>query len=82
MRQLWAETMYEEVYSSNTPIPEYLTGDVNADGSFNMSDIILMQKHLIGIGTLVNHDAGDVFKDGSINVFDICQMKHLITLNK
>lgn len=82
MRQLWAETMYEEVYSSNTSVPEYLTGDVNADGSFNMSDIILMQKHLIGIGTLVNYDAGDVFKDGSINVFDICQMKYLITLNK
>lgn len=82
MRQLWAETMYNEVYKNSTPSPEYLIGDVNNNGSFNMADIVLMQKYLIGTEDLINNNAGDVCKDGYINVFDLCQMKKLIISGK
>ncbi len=82
MRQLWAETMYNEVYKDSTPPPEFIIGDVNNDGIFNMSDIVLMQKYLTGTDTLVNSNAGDVYKDGYINVFDLCQMKELIIADK
>ena len=79
MRELWAKTMYDEVYSaesSNTTID----GDVNADGIFNITDIVIMQKWLLAIPdtTLSDWKAGDLNKDDVINIFDFCLMKHML----
>lgn len=55
-----------------------ITGDVNADGKFNISDAVMMQKWLICSGDLTDWTAGDLNKDNIINVFDLCLMKHML----
>ena len=52
-------------------------GDVNADGKFTVSDVVMLQKWLIGSpnATLTNWKAGDLCEDSKINVFDLCMMR-------
>ncbi len=60
---------------------EIVVGDVNADGSFTIMDIVMMQKYLLGIGSLTDMEAGNIVKSGSsdnINIFDLASMKNLI----
>ena len=60
-----------------TPIsPVY--GDVNADGSFSISDIVMMQKWLGCAGNITDLLAGDVSLDGKVNILDLCIMKQMI----
>ena len=56
---------------------ERVKGDVNADGAFNLADVILMQHWLLAEsdGTLVDWEAGDLYQDGILNVLDLCRMK-------
>lgn len=59
-----------------TPIiPVY--GDVNADGSFSISDIVMMQKWLLAVpdAKLTDSKAGDLSEDGVLNILDLCFMK-------
>lgn len=62
------------------PAPEEKTikGDVNADGEFNVSDVVMMQKFLLGIGSLNDWKAGNFVDDDVINVFDMVLMKRLL----
>jgi lysophospholipase L1-like esterase len=84
MRKLWAETMYENVYTAEENQPDVrIMGDVNFDGEFNISDAVAMQKYLIGAGTLTDWKAGDFNFDDSLDVFDLCLMKEeLVSENK
>ena len=50
-------------------------GDVNADGIFSVSDIVMMQKYLLKAGKLTDWQAGDLHQDGQINIFDFILMK-------
>ena len=52
-------------------------GDVNADGSFNVSDLVLMQKLLLAVPDteLKSPKAGDLCEDGILDVFDLCVMR-------
>ncbi len=61
---------------STTEIPE-VKGDVNADGSFNVADVILLQKWLLAVPDteLADWKAADLCEDGVLNVFDLCLMK-------
>lgn len=54
-----------------------IAGDVNADGVFNISDAVLLQKWLLGMPdiTLANWKAGDLCADERLDVFDFCLMK-------
>ncbi len=54
-------------------------GDVNADGSLSILDLIMMQKFLLNVGDLTDWQAGDLQEDGIINVYDIAVMKRLLT---
>lgn len=77
MRELWAKTMYDEVYTAeggNTTID----GDVNADGKFNIADAVMMQKWVLCAGNLTDSQAGDLYKDNVINVLDLCLMKRML----
>jgi endoglucanase len=59
-------------------------GDVNADGSFTVADVVMMQKYLLGIGTLTDMNAGNVADSdsaASINIFDLAVMKKMIAEN-
>ena len=59
----------------------FVAGDVNADGSFNISDLVLFQKWLLVKpgAELKNWKAGDLCEDGKLNVFDLCLMRKLLT---
>lgn len=50
--------------------PEYIKCDVNADKQFNVADLVMMQKFLLGNGSLTDWKAGDLCEDDRIDVFD------------
>ncbi len=56
-------------------------GDVNADGTFSVADIVLLQKWLLAVpeAHLADWKAGDVCEDEKLDVFDLAMMKRLIT---
>lgn len=59
------------------------SGDVNADGAFNISDVVLLQKWLLADPDthLADWKAADMCEDNRLDVFDLCLMKHEL-LNK
>ena len=60
------------------------TGDVNNDGEFNVSDVVLLQKWLLSAPDikLSNWKAADFCTDGKLDVFDlICMKKALVDPN-
>ena len=58
-----------------------VAGDVNADGSFNVSDLVLLQKWLLAKpdAELNNWQAGDLCEDDRLDVFDLCMMRKKLT---
>ena len=52
-------------------------GDVNADGTFNVADVILLQKWLLAVPDthLADWKAADLCDDDRLDVFDLCLMK-------
>lgn len=53
-------------------------GDVNKDGKFNVSDLVSMQKYLLGAGKLTDWEFADMNFDDSIDVYDMVLMRKLI----
>ena len=53
------------------------SGDVNEDGSFNIADVVLLQRWLLGMENMEIADwkAADYCRDNKLNVFDLCLMK-------
>lgn len=60
-----------------TCMSDFIQGDVNADGEFNIADVIILQKWLLAVPDteLANWKAADLCEDGTLNVFDLCMMK-------
>lgn len=56
-------------------MPLSTKGDVNADGTFNVADVVAMQKWLLRTGDLNCWQLGDLYEDGVINILDLCVMK-------
>lgn len=54
---------------------EPVRNDINSDGSFDILDIIVLQKWLLGKGTLANWRNADYQTDGVINIYDLLLMK-------
>lgn len=52
-------------------------GDVNNDGDFNVSDVVLVQKWLLAVPDtqLANWEAANFYEDERLDVFDLCLMK-------
>ena len=63
---------------------ESVTGDVNEDGQFDDSDLILLQKWLLGVPNikLGNWKNADMCGDGVLDVFDMVEMRRVLALNK
>ena len=59
--------------TETTPAP--VRGDVNADGAFDIADLVMMQKYLHGSAVLTAPEQGDLCEDGVIDVFDLAMMK-------
>lgn len=67
---------------SVTVLDEIVKCDVNADGKFDISDVVLLQKWFLGVSdvTLPNWKAADFCEDGKLNVLDLCMMKRKLVL--
>lgn len=54
--------------------------DINCDGSFNVSDVVLLQKWLLAVPDthLADWKAGDICDDNVLDVFDFCLMKRAL----
>lgn len=50
-------------------------GDANGDGEFNISDVVMLQKWLLGAGDLTCWENVDLCKDGIIDAFDLSLLK-------
>ena len=63
--------------TANFAEKETVRGDVNADGDFNIADVVLLQNWLLGRKNtkLADWQAADLCADGKLNVFDLCLMK-------
>lgn len=59
-----------------------VSGDINSDGVFNISDAVILQKWLLNDGTEPDDwKAGDFCQDGILDIFDLCLMKKELILN-
>ncbi|NLT10323.1 MAG: hypothetical protein GXY08_12615 [Ruminococcus sp.] len=58
----------------------FIAGDVNDDGIFNISDLVLMNKWLLSSPDteLKNWKAGDLCEDDRLDAFDLCAMRILL----
>ena len=54
-----------------------IVGDCNNDGTFNISDVVLLQKWLLAVPDthFENWKAADMCEDDRLDVFDLCLMK-------
>ena len=53
---------------------------VNADGAFNVSDLVLLQKWLLAVPDtkLKSWQSGDLCEDNRLDVYDLCLMRHAL----
>ena len=58
-------------------------GDVNADGKFNVADVVALQKWLLAIPDtkLADWKARNLCNDNRLDVFDLCLMKRELLKN-
>ena len=63
--------------ASAEPVAKAASGDVNADGEFNISDLVIFQKWLLGYAkySLADWKAADFCSDGKLDIFDLTHMK-------
>ena len=54
-----------------------VSGDINGDGIFSISDAVLLQKWLLGAPKteIKRWESGDLCKDGVLDTYDLCLMK-------
>lgn len=57
-----------------------ITGDVNNDGEFTVSDVVILQKWILAVPDveLANWKAADLCEDDRLDVFDLCLMKRML----
>ena len=61
-------------------IPSVIKGDVNADGSFDIADLVLMQKWFFADADadIKNRQAGDLSEDNRLDILDLICMKNAL----
>jgi arabinan endo-1,5-alpha-L-arabinosidase len=53
-------------------------GDVNNDGAVNVADLLMLQKHLLGNGSVTNNYNADINEDGAVDIFDNVELRKLL----
>ncbi len=70
---------YAEKYGRTFVEISSMQGDVNNNGSFNVSDLVMMQKWLLNDDAeIINWQNGDLNDDGVLDVFDLVLMRRLL----
>ena len=72
-----------KAYNISPNTASVLAGDVSNDGAFNVSDVVLLQRWLLGVSDthLDNWKAADYNNDNRLDVFDLCLMKRVLIEN-
>ncbi len=55
--------------------PKDILGDVNNDGVFNVADLVMMNKFILGVGDLTKWENGEFIADGVSDVADLVLMR-------
>ncbi len=58
--------------------PEPVEGDVNADGTFNVADVVAMQGFILNMNSLADWSVGDLDGSDDITVLDLALMRQLL----
>lgn len=72
---------HRQIVQASDSNTDFLRGDVNSDGVFNIADVATLQKWLLGDSfygndiKLNNWKAADLCSDDRLDVFDLCLMK-------
>mgnify|MGYP002337493361 FL=1 len=76
--QITIGLLNEKLTGATIQYQERIIGDVNADGAFTISDVVLLQKWLLGFPEtkLANWQAGDLNADRILNGFDLCLLRN------
>ena len=91
LRYMWSKIKNEEgrfdlenaqpvIAEPEQPETNFLPGDVNNNGQFEISDIVLLQEWILAVPNvyLANPEAGDVCQDNKLDVFDVCMLKQML----
>jgi hypothetical protein len=54
---------------------DYPLGDVSHDGNVDTMDLLLIKRHILGVGVLDDLTLADTNQDGSINILDVITLK-------
>ena len=57
---------------------EKVAGDVNADGVFDVADLVMLSGYILADGTLTDWTAGDLCADSVINIYDLVLMRKML----
>ena len=76
--EFWGGDGQKFIIEPSSTEKETVIGDVNADGKFTVADLVMMQKFLLGKGSLTDWKAGDLCEDDRIDVFDMVMMRRLV----
>lgn len=69
------DILVKDKEEESTVSQEKIMGDVNADGEFNVADLVALQNYLVRAGRLADYTAGDYTEDNKIDVFDLIEMR-------
>lgn len=79
MRQLWAETMYANVYTAgDLPTdPERAYGDIDGDDAVTLTDLIALQRYLLTLDsfTVSQFQSADMNQDEAVDIYDLGLLK-------
>lgn len=66
---------YEEYLEYLASLPEIIEGDVNSDGEFSVSDLLVAQKWLMNSAESADTAAGDLNYDGVFDIYDMILLR-------
>lgn len=71
-------TLMTSITTTET-VPAVLKGDFNADSRIDVSDLVLLQKKLLGVTAITDYDLkAEINNDECINIFDWIELKRIL----